>query len=86
MAKFSDSTHWRDSARSARFFIVDARAAFPLLLFLLHMRLWTFTIAIIAMAFFGLLERYGFSLVVFGRWLRNVMAGPVKSCQPWWKN
>ncbi|HAT8227342.1 TPA: phosphoesterase, partial [Legionella pneumophila] len=25
---FSATSHWRDSARSARFFVVDARAAF----------------------------------------------------------
>lgn len=44
--------HWRDSARNVRFWIVDSRAAFPLLLFLLHIRLWTFVLAIIATAFF----------------------------------
>ena len=79
------NTHWRDSARSARFFFVDARAAFPLLLFLMHMKLWTFIIAIVTMIFFALLEKYGFTLPVFGRWFRNFLAGPNKSAQPWWK-
>jgi intracellular multiplication protein IcmT len=82
---FDANTHWRDSARPARFFFVDARAAFPLLLFVLHMRLWTFLVAIVTMVFFALLEKYGFTVVVFGRWLRNFMAGPTKSAHPWWK-
>ena len=82
---FSANAHWRDSARAARFFFVDARAAFPLLLFLLHMRWWTFGLAITAMIFFALLEKYGFTVVVFGRWLRNFMGGPTKSAHAWWK-
>jgi intracellular multiplication protein IcmT len=79
------NTHWRDSARAARFFFVDARAAFPLLLFLLHMRLWSFILAIVTMLFFAILERYNFTVIVFGRWLRSFMAGPHKSSDPWWK-
>ena len=79
------STHWRDSARAARFFFVDARAAFPLLLWLLHMRLWTFILAIVTMIFFALLEKYGFTLTVFVRWFRNFLGGPHKAAQPWWK-
>jgi intracellular multiplication protein IcmT len=79
------NAHWRDSAHSARFFFVDARAAFPLILFLLHIKLWTFIVAIITMVFFALLEKYGFSVIVFGRWVRSFMAGPFKSSDPWWK-
>jgi len=79
------NTHWRDSARSARFFFVDARASFPLIIFLVHIRYWTFGLAIATMIFFALLERYGFTVVVFGRWLRSFFAGPLKSSQPWWK-
>lgn len=30
---FAETAHWRDSARSTRFFMVDARAAFPIFLF-----------------------------------------------------
>lgn len=86
MAGFSQGSHWRDSARSARFFIVDARAAFPLLLFLLHIRFWTFGLAIVTMVFFGLLERFGFTIPVFRRWIRNLLAGSYKTSDPWWRN
>jgi intracellular multiplication protein IcmT len=78
-------THWRDTAYAARFFFVDARASFPLFFFLMHIRWWTFGVAIAAMVFFALLEKYGFTVVVFGRWLRSFLAGPYKSAHPWWK-
>lgn len=85
MDKFSSGAHWRDSSRYARFFIIDARAAFPLFVFILHIRLWTFIISLVATLFFAALERYGFSLNVFVRWLRNFLAGPEKTASPWWK-
>ncbi len=77
--------HWRDSARSVRLWIVDFRACFPLLVLLLHIRLWTFILAIVTTVFFALLERYGFSVAVFLRWLRAYVAGPRKIAQPWWR-
>jgi intracellular multiplication protein IcmT len=77
--------HWRDSARNVRFWLVDYRACFPLLILLFHVKLWTFLAAIITTLFFAALEHYGFSLIVFGRWLRSFIAGPRKIAQPWWK-
>ncbi len=82
---FSSSSHWRDSARSARFFMVDARAAFPLFFFLMHIRLWTAGLVVVSVVFFAILEHYGFTLPVFWRWLRAFLAGARKSAQPWWK-
>lgn len=76
--------HWRDSARSPKFFFVDSRACFPLLLFLLHIRLWTFIVAVIAMLFFGILYRFGFTLSIFFRWVRASLAGKRKMAIPWW--
>lgn len=76
---------WRDSARTPRFFGMDARAAFPLLFFLLHIKLWTFVLALFMTLFFAALERYGFSLDVFGRWLRSTIAGRRKAASPWWR-
>lgn len=82
---FPSSAHWRDSARHARFFFIDYRASFPLLLFLLHIRWWTFFAAIISMFFLGLLEHYGFTVTVFLRWFRSTLAGTRKLSTPWWK-
>ena len=85
MAKINVEAHWRDSARRPRFFLVDARAAFPLVLFLMHIRLWTAVVAVIATLFFAVLERYFFTVGVFLRWLRSFLAGPRKMAMPWWK-
>jgi len=81
----SPDAHWRDSARPARFFFVDYRAAFPLVFCLLHIRLWSIGLAVGTVLFLATLERYGFTLVVFGRWLRAFMAGSHRMSQPWWK-
>lgn len=77
--------NWRDSARTPRFYMVDAKAAFPLLLFLLHIRMWTFTIAIISMIFFGILERFNFTVPVFVRWARSQLAGSVRIANSEWR-
>lgn len=81
---FSSSAHWRDSARSARFFMVDARAAFPLFFFLMHIRVWTGILVLVSAIFFGILEHYGFTVPVFFRWLRTLFAGAIKTARPWW--
>jgi intracellular multiplication protein IcmT len=77
--------HWRDSARNVRLWFVDYRACFPLLIFIFHISWKTFFFAIAAIVFFTLLERYGFSVAVFSRWLRSFIAGPRKIAQPKWK-
>lgn len=77
--------HWRDVARSPRFYIMDSLAAFPLILFLLHIRLWTFITALVIILFLIGLERYKFTLPVFWRWLRSTIAGPMRVAKPWWR-
>lgn len=86
MEGFSAGAHWRDSARSARFFMVDARAAFPIFIFLMHIRVWTGLLVLVSAVFFGIVEHYGFTVPVFLRWLRSTLAGPIKSAQPWWRS
>ena len=85
MSNVNPNAPWRDSARSARFFIVDARAAFPLLLFLMHIRTWTAIIVLVSAVFFGIIEHYGFTVPVFLRWTRTLLAGKMKVSQPWWR-
>ena len=78
--------HWRDSARTVQFWMIDYRAAFPLLFFLVHIRLWTFIVAVATTGFFALIEKYGFSVAVFMRLIRAYIAGPRKISQPNWKD
>jgi intracellular multiplication protein IcmT len=83
-ARFSDNAHWRDSARDVKFFVVDSKAAFPFLFFLLHMRMWTFTVALVMTLFFSILARFGFTIPIFWRWLRSFIAGSRRFSRPWW--
>ncbi|MFT3742024.1 MAG: IcmT/TraK family protein [Gammaproteobacteria bacterium] len=76
--------HWRDSARSPLLYFVDARAVFPIVLWLLHLRVWTFVLALAVTVFLTILNYYGFSVAVFGRWLRTTLAGRRKTASPWW--
>lgn len=76
---------WRDSARNPRFFFVDALAALPLVLFLVHVRLWTFILAIVTMIFFAVLEKFQFTVPIFMRWLRSTLAGRVRVARPEWR-
>ncbi len=85
MEQPSDDTHWRDSARQARFFFVDAYAAFPILIMFLHIKLWTLLITIGFIIFFAILERFKFTIPVFARWLKSTIAGPLKIARPWWR-
>lgn len=80
----SPDAHWRDSARYPQLFIIDARSVFPVLLALLHLRVWTIALAIMVSLFFGILNRYGFTLAVFGRWIRTTLGGKRKAAKPWW--
>lgn len=82
---FAPTAHWRDSARNARFFIVDARAAFPIFLFLMRIQIWTGVLVIVSLVFFGVIEHYGFTVPVFLRWLRSFFAGRYKLSKPWWR-
>lgn len=78
-------SHWRDSARTAQFFFIDAKSAFPLLIFLMHITWWTFWVALVITAFFGIIEHYGLSALVFWRIVRNFFAGHQILSRPWWR-
>lgn len=78
-----ETAHWRDSARSPKFFVLDAFSAFPLVLFLLHIRLWTFFLACSICVFFMVLNRFGFTVVVFFRWLRAFLIGNNRLSRSW---
>ncbi len=80
----SPNAHWRDSARYPLLFFVDARAVFPIIFCLLHIKIWTVSIALVATGFFAVLSHYKFSVAVFARWLRAALAGRRKSANPWW--
>ena len=81
--RYPDTAHWRDSGRSPKFFVIDAYSAFPLVLFLLHIRLWTFILALIICAFFLTLNKFGFTIPIFMRFIRSYLAGDIRSNRSW---
>lgn len=86
MAKLDSNASWRDSARTPRFYFMDSLAALPILLFFLHIRLWTFIVVICVILFLIVLEKFKFTLPVFKRWLRTFLAGPLRVAKPWWRS
>ena len=61
-------THWRNTQKPARFFMLDARAFAALFLFLIHARLWTLALAGVVMLLFWLLEQRGLTFrIIFAR-------------------
>lgn len=75
---------WRDSSRTVRFFIFDAKAGIPFFFFLAHVSYWTLAISVLSFVVFGVLERFGFSMAVALRLLRSKLAGPVRYAVAWW--
>ena len=39
--------HWRDSARTPKFFVIDAQVFIPIVLCLFHFRLWTVCLCVV---------------------------------------
>lgn len=76
---------WRDASRDPAFFgVIDVRAAFPVLLFVVHMSWTTFFIAIGGLVFFGVLGMAGYSLPVLYRKVRGFLRGGRVYSTPWW--
>jgi hypothetical protein len=70
--------HWRDSALVPRFFSVDARASFVVLLCLVRPNWYTFGAVVAIITFLSILNYYRISLVAAGRLLRNFLTGSTK--------
>jgi intracellular multiplication protein IcmT len=67
--------YWRDSQRTTRFFIFDAKAVFAVALWIFHARMWTFLLAILIMIIFWMLERKGLNFTTALRTFRSFIIG-----------
>lgn len=75
--------HWRNSMKPIRFFALDARVAAFFMLFLLHMRLWTFGLFITVSLLFWYLERRGLVFAAAFRTLRTWVLGTNRPAWLW---
>jgi intracellular multiplication protein IcmT len=55
--------HWRDSARTAKFFKVDGRIFFVLLISIFHFTIWTLVLSVITFIFFMILNSYKITII-----------------------
>lgn len=76
----------RDASRSPSFFggLIDAKAAFPFLFFILHMSWFTLGICVLSVVFFAVLSKMGYTLPVLFRKMRALLRGSVVSAVPQW--
>lgn len=75
--------HWRNTMKPVRFFKFDARAAFTLLLVLLHPREYTLALFLGFLFLSYVLERKGLSMAAATRAFRSWIVGSYRP--PGWK-
>jgi len=68
---------WFHSAKPVKFIMVDYRAAIFVIIFFLHMRLYTFFLLIFIFVILCILEMYKLSLINALKRLRSFIAGKV---------
>ena len=66
---------WRDTALSPKIFILDARAVFPLALWLFHWAYWTACVAVAGIVILYLVQRTGMTPLACFRALRVTFMG-----------
>ncbi len=67
--------HWRNSMQPVRFFAFDARAAAPIPLLLVYFRWSTFTLMVVTLIVFRILENKGLTVPSALRNLRSWITG-----------
>ena len=71
-------THWRDSTRIPRLFLIDARAVLFLFPFVFHPTRWTLLLCVIVLVVLGVLEYFKMTLPIALRSFRSVLSGSHK--------
>jgi len=79
------SAHWRDSARRAKFFIVDAVIVWPLIIFLMAIGTRTGILLISSFILLLIMERVNFTLKKVYRYLFVLIVGPIRYRKGWWQ-
>lgn len=71
----SDYNFWFHSAKPVKFIFIDYRASIFVIIFFLHMRMYTFFLLIFIFMVLWILEMYKLSLVNAFKRLRTFLAG-----------
>ncbi|MXX88321.1 MAG: hypothetical protein F4213_11800 [Boseongicola sp. SB0677_bin_26] len=78
---YGQPVFWRETMMPARFLFFDVRITVVLFPAFMHVRIWTFLVAVIAMAVFVWLERKGVSMDASLRYLRARIVGRRRSAR-----
>ena len=78
---YGQYVYWRETMRPAKFLIFDSRVVLAILPVLVHMRLWTLSLAVISMFVFWWFDRKGVPADSILRFLRSWMIGKKRSAR-----
>ncbi|WP_440993251.1 IcmT/TraK family protein [Cysteiniphilum litorale] len=70
--------HWRDSARTPKFFVIDAQVFIPIVLCLFHFRLWTVFLCAVVAIILIVLNYFKLNIKDFLQLLRELIVGREK--------
>jgi intracellular multiplication protein IcmT len=76
---------WRYTALPVKVAILDARACFPVLLFVLYWSWITAYIAIAGILFFTVISWFGLPVPAVVRLMRRILVGSVRPAVPAWQ-
>lgn len=75
--------HWRNTMKPVRFFMLDARVAIFFMIFIFHMRVWTFGLFVVVGLFFWFLEKRGLGFGAAMRTFRTWILGRRRPAWLW---
>ena len=79
---FGEPIVWRDTIRSPRLLVFDARLIFFCALIVFHLRIWTVVALLVGVMVFWLIERAGLRFPSALRALRSRLAGATRPAMP----
>ena len=78
---YGQYVYWRETMKPAKFLIFDSRVVLAIIPVLIHMRLWTFALAVISMFVFWWFDRKNIPADSILRFLRSWLIGKKRSAR-----
>ena len=76
---------WRYTALPVKVAVLDARACFPALVFVLYWSWATAYVAIAGIVFFGVISWFGLTVPAVARVMRRALVGSIRPAVPAWR-
>jgi intracellular multiplication protein IcmT len=77
-------TYWRDASRKASIFGIDARAYFPVFIWIVSPSWKTFYLSLASIVVFAALGKFGYTVPVAIRLIQQRARGRWCHARPWW--